>query len=232
MAKIFNDQSSKWFIDVELGETLSKEQTKEYFHKYRNGDLEAREILMIHNIRLVIFEVRTHFGSTSYDKQELVSVGLIGLIKAIDTFNLDKNIEFITYASRCIDNEIKMYMRKNKKYLAFESLDNVLDEESGYKIEDRIFDINSDFVSLFEDLELKENIIKIINTLDKRDSEIIKLAFGFYGKQYNQKDIATLYNLSQSYVSRIITKNVKKIFDCLYEQKLIEDNKIKIKSDQ
>lgn len=220
--------SNRWFIDVTLEKQLTKEETKENFIKYRNGEISAREKLILHNLRLVLYEVNNKFFSAPFDKDELVSVGMIGLIKAIDAFNLDKKIEFTTFAATCIDNEIKMYIRKNKKYLINESFDSIIDEETDFKLEKILYDENADFVSKYEDKELKENILKIIDSLNEVDSKIMKLNFGFYGERYTQKEIATIINYSQSYISRIIKKNTRLILNILYEQNLIE-SKTKIK---
>lgn len=220
--------SNRWFIDVTLEKQLTKDETKENFIKYRNGEISAREKLILHNLRLVLYEVNNKFFSAPFDKDELVSVGMIGLIKAIDAFNLDKKIEFTTFAATCIDNEIKMYIRKNKKYLINESFDSIIDEETEFKLEKILYDENADFVSKYEDKELKENILKIIDSLSEIDSKIMKLNFGFYGERYTQKEIATIINYSQSYISRIIKKNTRKILNILYEQKLAEP-KTKIK---
>lgn len=220
--------SNRWFIDVTLEKQLTKEETKENFIKYRNGEISAREKLILHNLRLVLYEVNNKFFSAPFDKDELVSVGMIGLIKAIDAFNLDKKIEFTTFAATCIDNEIKMYIRKNKKYLINESFDSIIDEETEFKLEKILYDENADFVSKYEDKELKENIFKIIDSLSEIDSKIMKLNFGFYGERYTQKEIATIINYSQSYISRIIKKNTRLILNILYEQNLVE-SKAKIK---
>lgn len=229
MLNIVDNHSSKWFIDVKLEKSLTKEQTKEYFKKYRNGDLNAREILITHNIRLVIYKVRTQFGTCPYDKEELVAVGIMGLIKAIDSFDIDRNIELTTYAVRCIENEIKMFMRKNNKYLVNESFDSIIDEETEFKLEKILYDENADFVSKYEDQELREHIIKIIDSLDERNREIMKLRFGFYGEMYNQTEIGNLYHTSQSYISKIISKNIRKILNTLCDQQFIENNYVKTK---
>lgn len=219
----------KGFIDVRLEKNLNKEETLEYFKKYQNGDLSAREKLLIHNIRLVLYEVNNKFYFNPFEKEELVSVGMIGLIKAVDSFKTEKNIAFTTYAVICIDNEIRMYMKKNNRHILLDRFDSIIDEELECTLEDFIYDLNADFVSKFEEKELKENILKAIDTLCERDREIVKLSFGFYGNRVEQKEIGQMFNISQSYVSRIIDKNVKKIFNILCEKQLLEKQKTKIK---
>lgn len=220
--------NNRWFIDVILEKQLTKEETKENFIKYRNGDIAAREKLILHNLRLVLFEVNNRFFNNPFDKDELVSVGMIGLIKAIDAFDIDKKVEFMSFATTCIDNEIKMYIRKNNKYLINDSIDTIIDEETEFNLECVLYDVNADFVSKYEEKEFKEAILKIVDSLNEIDSKIIKLSFGFYGKRYTQKEIAAITNYSQPSICKLINKNIRKIENILYEQNLVE-SKTKIK---
>ena len=107
--------TSDLFIENKLPDILSKEELSEYFIKYRLGDYTARDKIIMCNIKLVLNEIFRKFFNSTYDKQELLSVGIIGLIKSVDTFDITKNYQFSTYALRCIDNEIAMFLNKEKK---------------------------------------------------------------------------------------------------------------------
>lgn len=213
------------FVDSNLPSPLTKDQIYEYFNKYQLGDESAKNIIISHNIRLVIY-IAKRFINTSYDMEELVSIGLIGLLKSVDTFDLSKNIEFATYASRCINNEILMFLKKNKRHLSNKSLeDPVITDYDGnaLKIEDILNDDNSDFVSDYENTETYEIIRKIVEELPDGEKEIIMLRFGFYDdKIYTQKQIAEKLNISQSYISRLISKIVKKIGKKLLDEAVID----------
>lgn len=219
-SEIFLDGVDKPFSPVEL---------KEYFLKKDSGDVDARNEIIKHNIRLVVNEVLTKFASTPYDNAELVSVGLIGLIKAVDTFKVNKNIKFATYACRCIDNEIFMFMRKSKKYLNDESLEKPISSDGeghDVKIVDGIFDENIDIVGDYEKCELYEVVRQEVLTLADREKQIVLMYFGFIdGEVMTQKEIAYAFGLSQSYVSRIIKKALKKIKLHLENEKYLESFK-------
>lgn len=213
----------------EVSLPLSKAKLYECFKNYQEGDLSARETIIKCNIRLVISEVIRRFSQTGYEDEDLLSIGLIGLIKGVDTFDINKNYEFATYAIRCIDNEILMFLRKGKKSCNDISLeDDVKCDDSGYalKIADLISDINSDIELNHENKETHEIVRKILTTLPTREKEIIMLHFGFIGdKMYTQQEIALKLNLSQAQISRIIKKtlnNIKKI--------LTSDDDIKVDS--
>lgn len=203
------------FIDSKLPKPLSKEEIYDYFEKMKNGDMAAREKIINHNIRLVIIIVTKTFFNSPYDLKELVSVGLIGLIKSVDTFDVAKGLLFVTYSTRCIQNEILMFMRKGKKYIHDISLEQSLgkNEEGGkLKVADALSDINADFVSEYEDNELYQVIRKVVNDLPGRDKNIIIKHFGFENhKPMTQSEIANELGVSQSYVSRIIRRVLKMI---------------------
>ena len=216
------------FIEgYDLPIALSKKESYELFIKMEQGDELARQKLIEHNVRLVIFEVRKHFSTVEHEKKELVSIGIIGLIKAIDTFDLSKKIEFATYASRCIDNEILMFLRKLKKHKDVDSLDKTIKrdkEGNDFKLEDIIKD-DFDIVENYTDNETYKHIRKIVGELPYREQKIIMLHFGFIGgRVYKQDEIAKKLSLSQSYVSRLITKTVRQIGKQLEEIGAIELN--------
>ena len=127
-----------------LPKPLSKKELYSYLEQYKQGDLKAREQVIIHNIRLVLNQVSKKFANTPYDKKELVSIGVVGLVKSVDTFDTDKNFEFATYATRCIDNEILMFLRKGKKSAFDQSINTPIgtDKEGNEKkIEDILEDV-------------------------------------------------------------------------------------------
>lgn len=221
------------FIDSKLPEPLTQAEIFNYFEKYKSGDTSAREIIIGRNIRLVLNQVLKRFSNAPYDKKELVSIGLIGLVKSVDTFDTSKKLQFSTYAIRCIDNEILMFMRKGKKYVNDSSLDDTLRTDkdgSELKLEDILYDEDSDFILDYEEKESHSIIRRLVAELPERDKEIIVLHFGFIDdKPLTQKEIANKLNLSQSYVSRLITKIVKRIGIQLQEQGIIETT-TKIKS--
>lgn len=216
-------QFNNTFEYIKLPEPLSEEEIYDCFKKYRLGDLTSRTKIIEHNIRLVISEVRRKFANTLYEENELVSIGLIGLMKSVDTFDIGKNLKFATYASKCIDNEILMFMRKGKKHINDSSLEYVIKiDNSGneLKLEDVISDTSCDLISNYEQKETYEIIRQIVEELPNREKIIIMMHFGFIDdKLYTQREIASKLKLSQSHVSRLITKIVKKI-----KEKLESDN--------
>ncbi len=111
------------FVETNLPYPLSDQQTIEYFTKYKNGDLDAKNIIIEHNIKIVLSIVLNQFVNSIYDKDDLLSVGLIGLNKSVETYNISKDTKFYTYATKCIINEILMYIRKNNRHVKVESLD-------------------------------------------------------------------------------------------------------------
>lgn len=217
-----------WFNNVsELPEVLTKEECYSLMERMKNGDVKARESLIVHNIRLVLHQVNHRFSNIDYDKGDLVSNGIIGLIKAIDNFDTSKNFQFATYAIKCIDNEILMFLRKVGRDLKISSIDSIIwVDDMGNEL--RIEDIISDDVDMVEDYETNETyqiIRDIINELNERDREIIVLYFGFFGnRRFSQQDIAEKFNLSQPHISRVISKIIKKIEYRLEELDVFEMN--------
>lgn len=214
------------FIDgYKLPKPLSKQKVYELLEKIKQGDKQAREKLVEHNIRLVLYEVTSRFKSVEYDKKDLVSIGNIGLMKAVTTFDTSKKVEFATYATRCIDNEILMFLRKLKKDQNVDSLDRTINYDKDgneLKVEDTISD-ETDIVEEYTDNETYQIIRQIVKDLPNRDREIIMLYFGFYNdKIHTQKEIADMMSISQSYVSRLIIKIVKRLGHQLQQKGVIE----------
>ena len=197
-----------------LPEPLSKEDELKYLVEASNGNEDAKNKLIEHNLRLVVY-LSKKYENTKIDLEDLVSIGTIGLIKGINTYKMDKNIKLATYASRCIDNEILMYLRKNKKRNADVSLEESLsfDSEGNELHLEDILGTDKDLVTKeLEDNDLKLTLLKEINRLPERDKEIMKLRYGLFGeKEITQKELAQKLNISQSYISRIEKKVIKRI---------------------
>lgn len=197
-----------------LPEPLSKEEEVKYVLKAGEGDEMARAKLIEHNLRLVVF-LSKKYENTKIDLEDLVSIGTIGLIKGINTYKLDKNIKLATYASRCIDNEILMFLRKNKKRrgeISFEDSLSYDAEGNELHLED-ILGTEPDIVTkgIEEEVE-KQLLYEKINKLNNRDKRIMILRYGLYNyNEMTQKDVAELLNISQSYISRIEKKVIKKL---------------------
>ncbi len=217
------------FININsLPKELSSEETKELIKQYNNGCLDAKESLIIHNIRLVLYEVYNKFSTVKYDKKELVSIGNIGLIKAINTYDLSKKIHFSTYAAKCIDNEIYMFLRKIKKHQIEESLDKTIynERENEIKLKDTIAD-NSDFVNNMiekeEKLILYKKIREEIEKLPNLNKKICEAYYGFSNdKMYTQEELANIFHISRSYVSTILIRSRKVIQAALEREGFIQ----------
>lgn len=193
---------------------LSKEEELSYVIKARNGDENARDVLIEHNLRLVVFLAKK-YENTGYDLDDLVSIGSIGLIKGINTYKPDKNIKLATYASRCIANEILMFLRKNKKRkteISFEDALNYDNEGNELHLED-ILGTEEDLVSKeYEEKVDKKLLQDEINKLKDRDKKIMIMRYGLNNtKEYTQKEVAQILGISQSYISRIEKKVIKNL---------------------
>lgn len=216
IAKILNKQNELFYVGSleNLPEPLTKEEEAIYIKKSEEGDSKAREKLIEHNLRLVVFLAKK-YENTKVDLEDLVSIGTIGLIKGVKTYKQNKNIKLATYASRCIDNEILMFLRKNKKRrseISFEDSLSYDGEGNELHLED-ILGTEKDIVTKgIEEEHDKKIIYQEINKLKKRDKEIMIRRYGLWGtKEMTQKDIAELMGISQSYISRIEKKVIKKI---------------------
>ena len=191
---------------------LEKEEEIQYLIKAQKGDVEAKNKLIEHNLRLVVFIAKKYESATD-SLEDLVSIGSIGLIKGINTYKIDKNIRLATYASRCISNEILMYIRKNKKRRGDVSFDEALSFDSeGNEL--HLEDIMGGDV-VYQEYEKKTDIellTKYIDTLGERDKQIMIMRYGLFNTQaYTQKEVAELLGISQSYISRIEKKVIRRI---------------------
>ena len=193
---------------------LSKEEELKYLVRAKAGDEEARNILIEHNLRLVVFLAKK-YENTTYDIEDLVSIGSIGLIKGINTYKIDENIKLATYASRCISNEILMFLRKNKRKRAEVSLEDALNydaEGNELHLEDILGTDENLVPNEYEKQVDKEVLAKEIEGLPDRDKEIMTLRYGLNNtKEYTQKEVAVMLGISQSYISRIEKKVIRKL---------------------
>ena len=196
-------------------EPLNIEDEKIYLLKMKEGDKDARKILIERNLRLVA-HIAKKYQSTNIDQDDLISIGTMGLIKGIDSFKLDKNYKLATYVSRCIENEILMYLRTVKKY----SLDMYLNEPIGKDKDDNIVTLQEvieiEDKNIDEEIDLKFKINKlyerIYKVLNKRELLIIKLRYGLDNESVKtQKEIASMLGISRSYVSRIENAAIHKL---------------------
>ena len=185
---------------------LDREEESALLERLGTGELEARQILIERNLRLVVYIAR-RFENTGINIEDLISIGTIGLIKAVGTYKTDKNIKLATYASRCIENEILMYLRKNVNQKGEVSLDEPLntDWDGNELLLSDVLGTDSDEVSrpIEEDVD-RHLLSEAISRLEEREREIIVLRFGLFGqKEQTQKEVADKLGISQSYISRL-----------------------------
>ncbi len=203
---------------------LTKEEELQEIIKSKEGNLQARNKLIEHNLRLVVF-ISKKYESTGYDLEDLVSIGTIGLIKGIETYKPDKNIRLATYASRCIANEILMYIRKNKKRKTEVSLEDAINydlEGNELHLEDILGTDENIIFNEFSNKLDKDILKKELYKLNEREKQIIILRYGLEGSdEYTQKEVANLLGISQSYISRIEKKIIRKL-QTAYEIKWIK----------
>ena len=225
--KLFNywlNQILKLFVKLRMGTAyyingtdtlpspLSKEEEAKAFEKLKEGSLRAREELIVHNLRLVVY-IAKKFDSTGIATDDLISIGTIGLIKAVNTFCPDKNIKLATYASRCIENEILMYLRKNQNQKNEISIDEPLnvDWDGNELLLSDILGTEPDIVN--KEIEInaeRDLIINAIEELEPRERQIMELRFGLNGKEAKtQKEVADIIGISQSYISRLEKRIIK-----------------------
>ena len=195
---------------------LSKEQEALVFAGLERGDANSRELLIVHNLRLVVY-IAKKFDNTGVSVEDLISIGTIGLIKAINTFNPVKNIKLATYASRCIENEILMYLRRNSKTKMEVSIDEPLnvDWDGNELLLSDILGTEDDVISRHLEDEVEIRLLgRAISKLSPREQTIIKLRFGLgrrEGREKTQKEVADLLGISQSYISRLEKRIMKRL---------------------
>lgn len=195
-----------------LPKPFTKEETKYFMEVKNNRNKNARNKLIEHNLRLVVYVASGYV--THVEKDDLIEIGNIGLIKAVDTYKLEKEVKFATYAGRCINNEILMYLRKSNIVLNKEiTINELIGEETG---EESItfldsFSSNNNTEEEIEENDLKEKIPELVDSLKTRDKKIITLVYGFTGEVKTQKEVANILNSSQPAISRSRDKIILKL---------------------
>jgi RNA polymerase sporulation-specific sigma factor len=192
---------------------LSAAQESHYLQGMANGDLEARQKLIEHNLRLVAHVIKK-FEHTGEDKEDLISIGTIGLIKAVNTFNRQRGTRLATYAARCIENEILMFLRaasKRKQEISLQEPIGV--DKEGNEI--TLMEVISSDDTIFEEVELsllQEKLSKMLHNLKNREKKVLTMRFGLQeGRRHTQKQIAASLGISRSYVSRIEKRVLQKL---------------------
>ncbi len=197
-----------------LPQPLPSEEELFLLEEAKSGNISARDRLIEHNLRLVVY-IAKKFETSGIELEDLISIGAIGLIKAVKTYSVDKNIKLATYASRCIENEILMQLRKSTKVKNEISLDEPLssDGEGNELLLADIIPVDEESVSRnIETSAEKQILMNVISKLDEREQLIMQLRFGLAGKEEKtQKEVADLMGISQSYISRIEKKILSKL---------------------
>ncbi len=193
---------------------LSKEEELQIMIELQNGNENVREKLIVHNLRLVVY-IAKKFESPNCSVEDMISIGTIGLIKAVNTFSPDRNIKLATYASRCIENEILMYLRKTSQMKNEVSIDEPLntDWDGNELLLCDILGSESDTVNIDMEKELEiQQLLIAVSRLSERESVIMELRFGLNGKkEHTQKEVADMLGISQSYISRLEKKIISKL---------------------
>ena len=215
---MFASQSEVHYIggsDI-LPSPLDPEEESGYLRLLAEGDETARSVLIERNLRLVVY-IAKKFDNTGVGVEDLISIGTIGLIKAINTFNPVKNIKLATYASRCIENEILMYLRRSSKTRVEVSIDEPLnvDWDGNELLLSDILGTDGDIIGQDIEDEVEKELLQLaIDRLDEREKRIVELRFGLNqedGEEMTQKEVADLLGISQSYISRLEKKIMKRL---------------------
>ena len=188
---------------------LTQQEEQEYIEKFQNGDLKAKEILIEHNLRLVAHIVKKY--SSTEEADDLISVGSLGLIKAINTYKQGFGTQFSTYAARCIENEILMLLRVNKKHKNTVNIEDVLckdSEENEMNVIDLLYEDNEDVEKKYENIVLSTKLNSLLNKyLTKREYQIISMRYGLNNTPaLTQREVAKKLDISRSYISRLEKK--------------------------
>lgn len=193
---------------------LTKKEEEAIFLELEKGNEKIREELVVHNLRLVVYIAR-RFENTGVGIEDLVSIGTIGLIKAVNTFCPGKKIKLATYASRCIENEILMYLRKTAGRKNEFSIDEPLnvDWDGNELLLSDVLGSDNDVVNRnIESKDEKNQLLRLVNELEEREKQIMTMRFGLFGsKEYTQKQVADILGISQSYISRLEKRIIEKL---------------------
>jgi RNA polymerase sporulation-specific sigma factor len=215
LCKIFRI-SSTYYINSNnvLPPPLDEEKETELLLLCKDGDLEARNTLIIHNLRLVVY-IAKKFESTKINIEDLISIGSMGLIKAVQTFKMEKNIKLATYASRCIENEILMHLRKTLKVRQEVSLDEVLNidsEGNEMVLADILGSVDEESIDQMTKAEDQKSLYQALNALNEREREIIEMRYGLFDREaMTQREVAQMLGISQSYISRLEKRIIDKM---------------------
>ncbi len=200
---------------------LTRDEEEEVFRRLAEGDPTARNTLITHNLRLVVY-ISKKFETSGFCLEDLISIGTIGLIKAVNTFCPEKNIKLATYASRCIENEILMFLRKSAQYRGEISIDEPLnvDWDGNELLLSDILGTDEDIVNRGIEWESERDMLRAaVQSLPQREREIMEMRFGLYGgRERTQKEVAEQIGISQSYISRLEKKIIKKLRMVLEQQ--------------
>ena len=212
---IFKDGSVSYINGkILLPPPLSNEEEILQVSLFREGSIEARNILIEHNLRLVVY-VAKRFENDIYNLEDLISIGTLGLIKGINTYKTDKNIKLATYASRCIENEILMYLRKKQRQKTEVSLDEPLNKDydgNELLLSDVISDEHTHLIDEINFEEDKKSLQECLQELKPREKEILEMRFGLNdNEELTQKEVADFLGISQSYISRLEKKILQKL---------------------
>lgn len=217
--KLLNKTKYLYYIgrhDI-LPPPLKNGEEKEALDRLSKGDSEARDLLIEHNLRLVVYVAKRYDTSQNGGIEDLISIGTIGLVKAINTFKADKNIKLATYASRCIENEILMYLRRNNKIRYEVSIDEPLnvDWDGNELLLSDILGTDENVISKDMEEEVDKKLLRMaLEKLNDRERDIIELRFGINckdGKERTQKEVADMMGISQSYISRLEKKIMRRL---------------------
>lgn len=220
---LFAVANFSWLILYIQGENfkkpLSPTEEKEYLIKAKNGDKDAKDKLIVHNLRLVAHIVKKYYSDKS-DQDDLISIGTIGLIKAINTFDYEKNVRLSTYAAKCVENEILMYLRNQKKLVNEVYISDPIDvdkEGNVLTLMDIITTSDNILDTVYENIR-SEKLLKCIEKLSKREREIIIYRYGLLGNlPMPQREVAKRMGISRSYVSRIEKKALEELKEMMAE---------------
>ncbi len=218
---------AKWLVGIKLPDylyyingpevlppPLSKEEERVVFAGLEQGNPDSRDLLIVHNLRLVVYIARK-FESKTTSAEDLISIGTIGLIKAVNTFVPSKNIKLATYASRCIENEILMYLRKSSNRRQESSIDEPLntDCDGNELLLSDVLGSDQNQVSMeLEQSAERDMLRQAVETLSSREKQIMELRFGLDGgKEHTQKEVADMIGISQSYISRLEKRIIKRL---------------------
>ena len=214
--------------DYFLPASISDKELIELFKRYRNGDLEAKDIIVRYNIKFVIYYINKKYYTLWFDKNDLVQVGNIGLLNAVETFDISYNVKFFTYLSKCIDNEILRFLKSEKKHFYVDSFDNPICDDSDFRLGETILD-DFDLEGSIINSELKDSILSEIENLPDNDKRILTMYFGFFdSERYTQLEIADMFSITHTYLSRKISKLVSDLGKNLSEKGYIDISNKKV----